>query len=114
MASHLFITSFGLRWLKPSPSNRHGQLPYHGSHTRVILIEGPDEVMTIPAWASYLQRFSIFQLEHARKVECFKLGRTMIELRFARIDGQAEACFLALERNAVSVGKSIIINLLDP
>ncbi|KAH8597101.1 hypothetical protein B0O99DRAFT_592853 [Bisporella sp. PMI_857] len=81
--------------------NRHGQLPYHGSHTRVILIEGPDEVMTIPAWASYLQRFSIFQLEHARKVECFKLGRTMIELRFARIDGQAEACFLALERNAV-------------
>jgi hypothetical protein len=85
--------------------NRNGYIRNeYNWQSRVLLLEGPTPMMTLEYWTSRFAVFSEFELE------CYSLspssvnGRSKMEFRFARIDGQAQTCLQCIRLDPTLAG----------
>lgn len=90
--------------------NKFGQFTTPPGQTRVVFIEGPEEMMDVDEWLKYFDEYSIYVLEKYEEVYR-KNGRVMLEFYFVRIVGQAQTIKQAIEddpnlQGAVNVGYS--------
>lgn len=78
--------------------NRHGYRMNETNQTRVLIIEGPTKIMKFEKWDAYfrIQCHLEWDCHLTHETVC---GRTTMEFRFARVDGQAEACFQAITKD---------------
>lgn len=64
--------------------NREGHKEYkHQSHSRVLAISGPDQLMTLEFWSGYFEEICVHTLEF-HQVVCAQGGRTTMEFGFIR------------------------------
>jgi hypothetical protein len=75
--------------------NRHGYLENTTNQSRVLLVEGPTEIMTFPFWDEYFRQKAELQWDGYRTI-CTTGKRTTMEFRFARVDGQSQTCLQAI------------------
>jgi hypothetical protein len=75
--------------------NRHGYLENTTNQSRVLLVEGPTEIMTFPFWDEYFRQKAELQWDGHRTI-CTTGKRTTMEFRFARVDGQSQTCLQAI------------------
>ncbi|KAF4624192.1 hypothetical protein G7Y89_g13980 [Cudoniella acicularis] len=80
--------------------NRHGQPANSRPYTRVLVIDGPEDMMKMAFWTQYFSTYCDYQLENAFQLPASKIGIKSMEFRFARVDGQAQCCKQAIERDA--------------
>ncbi|KAF4631444.1 hypothetical protein G7Y89_g6690 [Cudoniella acicularis] len=92
--SFLGIVNSGLRM--EATWNRVGYRENNTNKTRVLHLRGPPHLMTFEFWNDYFGKRVIFQLEGFRELPGPREGKKILEFRFARIDGQAEAMFTAV------------------
>ena len=71
----------------------------YNSKSRVVIIEGPDELMTLDFWDGYFRQFCLFDYDYVGDLECRFARRKKMEFRFVRIDGQAEPIHDAIWKN---------------
>jgi hypothetical protein len=76
--------------------NRYGYRKNDRNYTRVLIVEGPEAIMNLASWDRYFRFYSELVYDRVIKVYCATPGNKAYEFRFARIDGQAETCFLAI------------------
>lgn len=72
----------------------------YSEKTRVLHIRGPARVMTFEFWNGYFQQCVAFQLEGFRELPSPREGIKVLEFRFSRIDGQAEAIHTAITKDS--------------
>jgi hypothetical protein len=75
--------------------------------SRVLHISGPAPVMEIDKWIAFFGSAVRFQLETWSYLRENYPGIRAMEFRFARVDGQAEAIFLAIGRSSKMQGVGI-------
>ncbi len=73
--------------------NRDGVLSRDGVQSRILLIEGPEDMMTYEHWKAYFDEACVYQLDRWLYQFCSGLGRKRMEFRFYRVDGQAVTCY---------------------
>ncbi len=71
---------------------------------RVLEILGPTPIMTLEYWTSYFTNFSGFELDTYRLIPTNVHGVTILEFRFARIDGQAQTCLQCIRTDPSLAG----------
>lgn len=72
--------------------NRSGNRERDGYETRVIQIQGPAEMMSWEFWSDYFEDGIVYDLDRWSDLPCKVEGRAEMEIRFARVDGQAQTC----------------------
>ncbi|KAE9363658.1 hypothetical protein N431DRAFT_448239 [Stipitochalara longipes BDJ] len=85
--------------------NRNAYARNDKAQSRVLKLVGPSQYMVLEFWTSHFSKFSAFELE------CYCLtpdyptdGKTEIEFRFARIDGQAQTCLQCIRSDPTLAG----------
>ncbi|KAF4631440.1 hypothetical protein G7Y89_g6686 [Cudoniella acicularis] len=76
--------------------NRNGTPRNTNTYSRVLMIEGPAQIMRLQYWMSYFQQYCLFSLETVLAFPGPILGTVKMEFRFARVDGQAQCCLQAI------------------
>jgi hypothetical protein len=67
------------------------------SHSRVLHIQGPNEIMNFEFWDVYFNIYCVFEIDGYKTIlESERESRRTMEFRFARIDGQAQTCMQAI------------------
>jgi hypothetical protein len=95
--------------------NRNGYVRNERSwQSRVLYLEGPTYMMGLDYWMSHFATFSEFELECYAFSPCQNNGRTKLELRFARIDGQAQTCLQCIKSDPSLEGKVQVSYGTDP
>ncbi|RDL33751.1 uncharacterized protein BP5553_08119 [Venustampulla echinocandica] len=84
--------------------NRIGYRENNTKRTRVLQLRGPPELMAPDFWNNYFQRCVVFELEALYDISGQRGGDKMLEFRFARVDGQAEALFCAIMSDPIFAG----------
>lgn len=77
--------------------NRHGYRRNDRNYSRVIIVEGPERAMNLATWDTYFRYYSDLVYDRVLEVHCETWGNKAYAFHFARIDGQAETCFLAIK-----------------
>jgi hypothetical protein len=72
--------------------NRSGNRARDGYETRIIQIQGPAEMMSWKFWDSFFRDGIVYDLDRWLFLPCKMEGRAEMEIRFARVDGQAQTC----------------------
>jgi hypothetical protein len=72
--------------------------------SRVLEILGPTSLMTLANWTSHFAKFSEFDLEAYRSISTSQSGLTIMEFRFARVDGQAQTCLQCIRSDPSLIG----------
>ena len=72
--------------------------------SRVLEIIGPTPTMTLEYWTSYFANFSEFELDAYRLIPTNVHSVTILEFRFARIDGQAQTCLQCIRTDPSLAG----------
>ncbi len=67
--------------------------------SRVLQIKGPADVMNVTWWKKYFDHIVVYELGHVRRLESRKDGKVILEFGFARLDGQAEVVYVAINRD---------------
>ena len=75
--------------------NRGGYLQYCPDNIaiRVLFLEGPSNIMTWQYWKPFFDQACSYQLDRWIMHPCSNPNRRGMEVRFVRVDGQAQACF---------------------
>jgi len=70
--------------------------------SRVIEIEGPEELMTVDFWKTWFETLCYVECESIRFMEMDRPppGRKSMEFRFVRIDGQAQPLLQAIKKTS--------------
>ncbi|RDL33750.1 uncharacterized protein BP5553_08118 [Venustampulla echinocandica] len=79
--------------------NRHGSRRSGVKNSRILLVEGPASIMTFEYWDTFFRRYCEFDWDRVLPLHCPHQGRRILEFRFMRIDGQAQMCLKALQRD---------------
>ncbi|KAF8859060.1 hypothetical protein BDZ45DRAFT_621443 [Acephala macrosclerotiorum] len=82
--------------------NKHGMPNRSTSETRVLRIEGPQELMSLGWWEAQFCEACKYQIDRWGFLPCVIAGRARMEFRFARVDGQAQSCRQMIERELAS------------
>jgi hypothetical protein len=94
--------------------NRDGVRRYLSSvETRVLNIEGPQEIMNIDFWNKYLTNIGHFQIDVVF-LPCNRPFRVAFQFRFARIEAQAKMVFVAIRNTREFDGVVHVEYGLDP
>ncbi|KUJ16778.1 uncharacterized protein LY89DRAFT_548638, partial [Mollisia scopiformis] len=72
--------------------------------SRVLFVEGPEQMMTVDFWFQYFRQVSVFQWDRVLEHPPVRPGRKCLEFRFARINGQAQTCLQQIQRQEEFVG----------
>jgi hypothetical protein len=85
--------------------NKFGLTQKDRRQSRVIFIQGPEEIMTIEFWEKYMKNISVFVWERVIESAPVNSGKLM-QFRYSRIVGQAQPCLQALlrDRNMMELG----------
>lgn len=76
--------------------NRDGYIQHPApSHSRVLHVNGPIEMMNFPYWDRYFQQWCVLEWDGYKTVWEDDNRRTM-EFRFSRIEGQSQTCLQAI------------------
>ncbi|TAQ89989.1 hypothetical protein B7494_g1683 [Chlorociboria aeruginascens] len=95
--------------------NRNGYTEYRDSKkSRVLQVEGPIELMTSAFWIQYFEECVCFQLEDDPIFEPIENGQAAMQFRFARVEGQADACYFAIKAEAKFYGLIQVKYITDP
>lgn len=78
--------------------NRDGVRQYDGIQTRVLRIQGPEEGRAFAFWDQYIEPFCMCYFEVAY-APCSIPGETIFDLRFARVDGQAQMVMKSIRQD---------------
>jgi hypothetical protein len=65
--------------------------------SRVLELIGPTSLMTLEYWTAHFSKFSEFELDAYRLLPTTVDGLSIMEFRFARIDGQAQTCLQCIK-----------------
>ena len=76
--------------------NRHGYRKNDRDYSRVIIVEGPEPIMKFASWDRYFRFYSDLVYDRVLEVDCPTPGNKAFAFHFARINGQAETCLLAI------------------
>ena len=94
--------------------NRDGVRRHPSSvETRVLNIEGPQEIMNIDFWNKYLTNIGHFQIDVVF-LPCNRPFRVAFQFRFARIEAQAKMVFVAIRNTREFDGVVHVEYGLDP
>jgi hypothetical protein len=94
--------------------NRDGVRRHPSSvETRVLNIEGPQEIMNIDFWNKYLTNIGHFQID-VIFLPCNRPFRVAFQFRFARIEAQAKMVFVAIRNTREFDGVVHVEYGLDP
>jgi hypothetical protein len=67
--------------------------------SRVLELIGPNQLMTLEYWTSHFSKFSVFELEAFQLMPTNIEGLSIMEFRFARIDGQSQTCLQCIKKD---------------
>ncbi|KAG4440162.1 hypothetical protein IFR05_004371 [Cadophora sp. M221] len=84
--------------------NRDGNLRNDTQQSRVLIIEGPKELMTLQYWESYFAKICVFQWDRVLEIPCQDPEKRVLQFSFVRLDGQAQACMGAIRTQSEFVG----------
>ena len=73
--------------------NRDGNLRNDTQQSRVLIIEGPCDLMTLPYWEAYFRRVCVFQWDRVLGFPCKDISKKILQFSFVRLDGQAQVNF---------------------
>lgn len=76
--------------------NRDGCRAYDGLETRVLIIEGPEDLMTFEHWKDDFDKTCFYLLDRWSYRPCAHVGRVKMEFRFLSA-AMAKACFEDIE-----------------
>ncbi|CZR62310.1 uncharacterized protein PAC_12207 [Phialocephala subalpina] len=79
--------------------NREGNRRRDDVETRVLEIEGPTEKMSWSFWKSYFDKGIIYDLDRWFSLPCSFEEKAKIEIRFARVDGQAQKAIQKIQKD---------------
>lgn len=82
--------------------------------SRVLELLGPNPLMILANWTSHFAKFSEFELEAYRSYPSSHHGLTIMEFRFARIDGQAQTCLQCIRSDPNLTGVVQVRYAADP
>ncbi|CZT03725.1 uncharacterized protein RAG0_10394 [Rhynchosporium agropyri] len=80
--------------------NRDGNLRNDTHQSRVLTIEGPNEIMTSQYWEAYFRKICVFQWDRVLELPCKDAYKKTLQFSFSRLDGQAQACMGAIRNQA--------------
>ncbi|CAG8980884.1 hypothetical protein HYALB_00013547 [Hymenoscyphus albidus] len=93
--------------------NKFGQPLNTTDQTRVLFIDGPDEMMQWNRWFAYFDRYCVWQASKFNNIYR-KNGRAMFEIEFVRIVGQAQTIKQAIEKDP-ELRESVVVGFCpDP
>ena len=69
--------------------------------SRVLELVGPKQLMVLDYWTSYLSTYSVFELESYQLMPTNIEDVSILQLRFARIDGQAQTCLQCIKHDSI-------------
>lgn len=72
--------------------NRDGSLARDGPESRILLVDGPEHMMTLAFWEAYFDDACVYELDRWMFRPRAGLGRKTMEFRFLRRGGQCETC----------------------
>lgn len=84
--------------------NRSGNRARAGYETRVLRIEGPTDKMNWEFWSSFFADGIVYDLDRWSYVPCETEGKAAMEVRFARVDGQAQTGIQKIAKTASMEG----------
>ncbi|KAH7313123.1 hypothetical protein BKA65DRAFT_349429, partial [Rhexocercosporidium sp. MPI-PUGE-AT-0058] len=70
--------------------NRDGNLRNDTQQSRVLVIEGMKEFMTIHYWEAYFTKICVFQWDRVLELPCQDPEKKVLQFSFVRLDGQAQ------------------------
>lgn len=70
--------------------NRDGNLRNKTEQSRVLIIEGPKDLMTIKYWEAYFTKICVFQWDRVLEIPCQDPKKVALQFSFVRLDGQAQ------------------------
>lgn len=73
--------------------NRDGNLRNDTQQSRVLIIEGPCDLMTLPYWEAYFRKVCVFQWDRVLAFPCKDTSKKILQFSFVRLDGQAQVNF---------------------
>ncbi|TVY52879.1 hypothetical protein LCER1_G008192 [Lachnellula cervina] len=80
--------------------NRDGYRAHKRQQSRVLMIEGPEHIMTREFWEAYFLEFCFLEwdriIDHPSNIP----GKHVMEFRFVRIEGQSRMCLLGIHKDA--------------
>ncbi|KAF4631438.1 hypothetical protein G7Y89_g6688 [Cudoniella acicularis] len=79
--------------------NREGSLPTYQQQTRVLVVEGPRQIMNIDWWRIYFDSFCFYEWERVIQRPRLTPGRSILEFRFVRVEGQSRMCLGAIRKD---------------
>lgn len=96
--------------------NREGQTERFGVETRVLILEGPEQIMTFEFWRAYFDEACIWDLDNWVYLTSGPVakGNRRMEFRFGRVDGQAQTCLLKIKKDPCFEGVVEAKYGLDP
>lgn len=96
--------------------NRDGYVDHpQPSHSRVLHVQGPKNIMNIDYWCKYFRRWCIFELDGHKIIhESKEEKKRTMEFRFSRIDGQAQTCMQAIQADSSFEGEVWVYYGADP
>lgn len=95
-------------------NNREGYLRNTMTLSRVICVEGPEEMMSIDFWYRYFSQVSVFQWDRVFAGPSATPGKKRLEFRFARVNGQAQTCLQQIQQQEEFVGLVSVGYVVDP
>ncbi|PVH82626.1 hypothetical protein DL98DRAFT_130427 [Cadophora sp. DSE1049] len=84
--------------------NRDGSRAYDGPETRILLIEGPEDLMTYEHWKEYFDKTCFYLLDRWSYRPCAQAGRMKIEFSFLSA-GMAKACVEKIKADHMEEGE---------
>jgi hypothetical protein len=95
--------------------NRNGYVRNDSNwQSRVLDIVGPTPIMTREYWTTHFSMFSEFELEACCSIPTNINGVTIMQFRFARIDGQAQTCLQCIRTDPSLAGTVQVRYGVDP
>lgn len=102
---NMYIRGHVVRMVRWNWDGHREEEVYFKHQTRVLIIEGPTELMSFELFEKLWSTKIHYDLEARFRVPCNNQGRTRYEYRFGSIANQAEAAKWIIEREPILAGK---------
>ncbi|KAE8447766.1 hypothetical protein EG329_010160 [Mollisiaceae sp. DMI_Dod_QoI] len=85
--------------------NTHGYMDYDSPEkSRVLRIRGPTKFMNKMFWERYFKACAVYQISHTTTIGAERPSESILEVGFARLDGQAETMYHAIRKEKLFKG----------
>lgn len=91
----------------------HRNHPY-SNQSRVLQIKGPTKLISREIWDNYFNECTVYQSSNVSYLQTAGGEEAVLEYAFARLDGQAQACFLAIKKEEAFAGVIEVTYAQDP